>query len=420
MRVLLSYSAEHFDPDLPMEEQIHWGTSANVISRTIYSALSRRGDVTFIDAAQPDLAPRGPFDLFVGIQRNFGAILERSSPDAGILAAVNMHPAEHNELLLDFVVRERLPSSALHALDVHDVDERARALEAADSILLFGNGRTLASYTRHGIASEKIRLLSYGVDLRNGSASNGSSGRGREVRILYSASEIGLRKGFDIVASLAEDVDLEGLGAHLHIAGAATYPHYRAKLAELEERLAPRLTNHGWLEPSGEEYRRLLESSDYLLFPSLEEGQAGSVLDAMACGVIPLVSPNSGLDFSPLGFCELETGSARNRDLLRRACALPESERARLRRETLEHYDEFHAGFEARLDEALDELLGGSSAGVGSPGGFAAVAGGASPGRQALSLRQRVRRRYLVVRARWLSSWRLHRTLGAMRRRLPI
>jgi hypothetical protein len=140
----------------------------------------------------------------------------------------------------------------------------------------------------------------------------------------------------------------------------------------------------------------------------------------MACGVIPVVSPNSGLDFSPLGFCELETGSARNRDLLRRACALPESERARLRRETLEHYDEFHAGFEARLDEALDELLGGSSAGVGSPGGFAAVAGGASPGRQALSLRQRVRRRYLVVRARWLSSWRLHRTLGAMRRRLPI
>ena len=127
------------------------------------------------------------------------------------------------------------------------------------------------------------------------------------------------------------------------------------------DRLSPNVTNHGWLPASSAEYRTLLESCDYLLFPSLEEGQAGTVLDAMACGVIPLISPNCGVDFAPLGFCELEQASATNRELLRRACALSAAERSRLRQETLDYYDEFHAGFDGELERAIDELLAGST-----------------------------------------------------------
>jgi glycosyltransferase involved in cell wall biosynthesis len=415
MRFLLSYSADHFDPNLPVEEHDHWGTSANVISRTLYAALARHGDVTFIDATEPERVSSSAFDVFVGIQRNFGEILDACTADRSILIAVNMHPAEHNRLLLDFVVREELPASALHALDLHDVDRRARALDAADSILLFGNAHTLGSYTRHGIPGEKIELINYGVDVGTDRAAAPSPQGAPETQILYCASEIGLRKGFDIVAALADD--LPGLGAHLHIAGAASYPHYRATLDELEDR--PHVTNHGWLKPTSAEYRDLLEGCDYLLFPSLEEGQAGTVLDAMACGVIPLISPHCGVDLAPLGFCELETASARNRELLRRACALPESERARLRRKTIEYYDELHAGFDQRLEASIHDLLDRTAANGHHSVRHVPAAGNGRPP-EGIPLRQRARRRYLVTRARWLSHWRFHLILGGIRRRLPI
>lgn len=421
MRFLLSYSADHFDPKRPVAEHAHWGTSANVISRTLYAALRKRGEVTFIDATEPERVAGQRFDAFIGIQRNFGAILEQCSVDRSILVAVNMHPAEHNELLLGFVVREELPSASLHALDFQDVAQRARDLAAADSILLFGNSRTRDSYTAHGIPETKIRLVNYGVDVP-ASRPPDRSAAGSRTEILYSASEIGLRKGFDIVAALADQVGLGEHGAHLHIAGTATYPHYIAKLDELAERQGPHVTLHGWLPASSAEYRDLLDRCDYLLFPSLEEGQAGSVLDAMARGVVPLISRNCGVDFAPLGFCELARDSAHNRELLLGGCALTRIERNRLRAETLAHYREFHAGFEQRLEDTIDKLIAASPPARGRPG-TAQASTALSLSRMGLGngflrLRQRTRLRYLVARLRWFNTWKFHQVLGGVRRRL--
>jgi GT2 family glycosyltransferase len=357
VRSLLSYSAELFDPGRPPEEQSQWGSSANVISRTLYAILARRGETTFVDATTPEDVAGESFDVFIGIQRNFGRFLEGCEIGRSILVAVNMHPAEHNSLLLDFVVSENLPASALHPLDLLDADGRAAEISAADAILLFGNVATFNSYVRRGVPGEKIRLVNSASDL--GGAPSGGKRRSGGTGFLYCASEIGLRKGFDVVEATFGEADLEGLGARLQVVGRASYPHYRERLARFEERLGASVTDHGWLPATSPEYREVLDSVDYVFFPSLEEGQAGTVLDAMACGVIPLISANSGIDFAPLGFCELGTASDRNLDLLREACELPDAERDRLRAKTLEYYDEFHGDFERRLEGAVDDLLAG-------------------------------------------------------------
>ncbi len=317
--------------------------------------------MTFIDAAEPPDLDGRHFDAFIGIQRNFGAILESCSVDRSILVAVNMHPAEHNRILLDFIVEERLPSTAMHALDLHDTESRAGDIAAADSILLFGNVRTLNSYTRNGVPAEKIRLVNYGTDVRTERPAVRAESAPPGTQLLYAASEIGLRKGFDIIASLTEEVQLDRFGAHLHIVGAASYPHYRDRLEQLKSALGPVVTDHGWLRPASDEYRELLDHCDYHLFPSLEEGQAGTVLESMSCGVIPLISADCGVDFAPLGFCETATSSPRNRELLEEALGLDDAERERLRQKTLEYYDEFHAGFEHGLEGALEDLLSGST-----------------------------------------------------------
>ena len=356
MRILLSYSSDLFDPRLPLAEQKHRGSSAHIISRTLHDCLARRGEVTFIDAASPEEVEGERFDLFVGILRNFSRIQELCEVERSILVAVNMHPAEHNRLLLDFVVREGLPTTAMHSLDLHDVEARSRDIDAADLILLFGNVRTLNSYAENGVPIEKIKLVNGGSDLPLERAPARAT-ESEETQLVYCASEIGLRKGFDVLESAVADAGLDRLGAHLHIVGTASYDHYRKRVEELAERLGPRVTDHGWLPASSAEYRELLENADYLLFPSLEEGQAGTILDAMACGVIPLISENCGVDFAPLGFCELATASGRNVELLREACGLPADERQRLREKTLEYFDEFHGDFEWKIDVAVGDLL---------------------------------------------------------------
>jgi glycosyltransferase involved in cell wall biosynthesis/GT2 family glycosyltransferase len=359
MRFLLSYSSQHFNPALPAARHEHWGSSANIVSRTLHGLLGRRGDVTFVDAAAPDEVAGQRFDGFVGIVRNFTRILEICEIEHSVLIAVNMHPAEHNSLLLDFVVREKLPSAALHELDLLNVEERGGSVDAADAILLFGNVATLNSYLKHGVPREKVRLVNYGSDLAAHEPAERARKEG-DTDLLYCASEIGLRKGFDIVASAVPAADLEDLGAHLHIVGAPSYPYYRAKLEDLEDQLGPRISNHGWLAPSSSRYRELMDRIDFLFFPSLEEGQAGTVLDALSRGVIPLISPHCGIDFAPLGFCELEVASEHNVQLLRQACALPAAERRRQRAKALEYNDEFHAGYEEQLDLALGDVLSGS------------------------------------------------------------
>jgi glycosyltransferase involved in cell wall biosynthesis len=268
-----------------------------------------------------------------------------------------MHPAEHNRLLLDFVVREGLPTTAMHPLDLHDVEACSRDIDAADLILLFGNVRTFNSYVANGVPAEKIKLVNGGSDLRVQDPPVEETAGQSETHFVYCASEIGLRKGFDILEEAVTDAGLDRLGSHLHIVGRASYDHYRKRVEQLAERLDTHVTDHGWLPANSPEYRELLERADYLLFPSLEEGQAGTVLDAMACGAIPLISENCGVDFAPLGFCELATASERNVELLREACGLPTEERRRLREKTLEYYEEFHGGFERRLDVAVGDLI---------------------------------------------------------------
>lgn len=421
MRILLSYSSQHFDPRKPREHYEHYrGGSANVISSTLHELLGRHGEVTFVDAADPvDVAGRA-FDLFVGISRNFGRILAQCDIGCSIFVGVNMHPAEHNRRLLDFVVRERLPSRALHQLDILPTGRISHDIEAADAILLFGNVATFDSYIRQGVPRSKLRLLNYAtrppvrVPVRQSP--------GTETQLLYLASEIGLRKGFDVLAGAVTRARLEKMDAHLHVVGSPSYPHYRDKLRRLAERLGPSMTTHGWLPAAGAEYGAVLDRADFLVFPSLEEGQAGTVLDAIAHGVIPLISRAAGVDFAPLGFCEPRTISQRNVDLLAEACFLAPRERAHLRERTVGYYDEFHLGFQQHLERELDDMIAGRSQlrsqtllrtaragrrqeGPHRPSIHRTAIDDDSGMRDALPrARQRVRRRYLNTRRRWLNA----------------
>lgn len=353
MKILLSYSREHFDPALPRGEQRHLGTSANILASSLYDVLGRLGDVTYIDPTEHGSVAGQQFDLFVGQVRNFRQILQQCTVRRSVYFAVNMHPAARTAILRGAVRSEGLSVDSLASEDLVDVLEYERAIEAADYVVGVGNVAVLNSYLDNGVAPAKIKMLNYGV----GPALPTSSEGVQSNRILYSASRIGLRKGYDIVDGLIRTLVDSGADLHLDVVGTPASEHYRLKLEQLVAAHPARVRYHGWVDAKSQQYQQILQRNAFVLAPALEEGQAGAVLDALRAGLVPIVSHGTGIDFSPLGVLEPRVQSEVNQQILSRAIALPADELQRLREKSLDYYREFHEDFLPVLAETIERCL---------------------------------------------------------------
>jgi glycosyltransferase involved in cell wall biosynthesis len=356
VRILLSYSLPHFDPSKEPEEHQYWGSSASVLARTLYGLLSELGDVTYTDGSSFQQHEGKEFDLFVGIDNHFADILATCQIKKSIYWAVNMHPAARNRLLRDFIQAEGLGDEALADWDLVDEVATGKALKACDFIICVGSLAAYNSYVQEGIPKTKIKMVNYGV----GSSSKRPARRPGPKRFVYTSSEVGLRKGFDIVRALFSEREFEKKDFHLHIVGKPTNSFYNRQLSMLGKKLGNKLTYHGWVDSNTDEYQKLLQDADFLVFPALEEGQAGSVLDAIRQGAVPILSAHTGVDFSPIGTLELRRHSRSNREILKLALEMPRAELEGLRRKTDEYYKEFHLDFEQNLQETLRGALEGS------------------------------------------------------------
>lgn len=358
MKILLAYSKLHFDPTRPPERHKFWGSSASILARSLYEELSLLGDVTYIDAWKyDDIDLKGQsFDLFVGIISNFETIIKKcENVSKSVLWAVNMHPNERNELLRTFVDNERIPKEAIAEDDFQSSESLLGSIDVADFILCVGNTSVYNSYVKNGVPVTKIKMLTYGV---------GPTGKipariGKARTFTYVSSSIGLRKGFDIVIAMADELKQAGRPYKLHIIGPASTKYYENALNKLVAENAKKVTWHGWVDSASKEYNKLMEQSDFIMYPALEEGQAGTVTDAIRRGVIPIISNTTGIDFSPLGNLELRTDSVINSRIINKALNLNDQEVLTLRKRTLEYYEEFHTGFREHLKECLQGAFNG-------------------------------------------------------------
>lgn len=361
MKILFSYSFDHFDPKKDPAEHAHWHSSASILSRTLFDVLREVGEVTYIDRKDYSSVIGKEFDLFVGIAENFHAICKHCRIKKSVFLAVNMHPRERNRVLKKAWRKLGLPKSAFAHWEFHRPRKIERSLRTADHILCVGNDTTVQSYVKHGVPRSKIRRVNYGV-LRDTQAQQ-SGPRGAEherpCHFIYVASEIGLRKGFDIVADVSSNALATKTPFLLNIVGKPSTPYHEQKLKDLVDRSNGQIRFHGWIDSASESYWRLVESADFVIFPTLEEGQAGTVLDCISAGVIPLVSENAGFDFSPLG--HLTVCSTNNRSVFQTACGLPLVERERLREQTLRYYRDFHQQFKTSFTHAFNDILRGQT-----------------------------------------------------------
>lgn len=357
MEILLCYSLNHFNP-YSKNEQVNMGSSASILARTLFNILIKKGNVTYIDQSTLGTVKGKDFDIFIGIVGPFSKVINAINCKRSILFVVNMHPSERNELLLNFINNNNLniKNSLQIGHDTKDTFDERLAIKKADFILGVGNMQTLNSYLKFGVDFNKIKMLNYGL-LDSISHKSFTIKEFPKIRFVYVSSDIGLRKGFDIIYDIFSNKALKEKTFEIHVIGKSHNNFYSEKINKLKRLLDGKFFYHGWIDSSCTEYKKLIGGMDIILFPSIEEGQAGTVLDSISQGLIPVLSRNVGIDFSPLGNFDLELGNSNNYKIIGKIFEKSFDELKKLKNQAFEYYSEFHADFYDIFRENLDNII---------------------------------------------------------------
>jgi glycosyltransferase involved in cell wall biosynthesis len=223
-------------------------------------------------------------------------------------------------------------------------------LDAFDAFACVGNAFTAATHRRPG-----VRTFSFNnMPIRTFSPPRRVL---REVRhrFMYFASAGQVLKGLDLLLeafSRRPDLDLVVCGRF-----AAEKKFVRCFRRELNGR--PNIHPVGDEQVVGSEaFLDICGSCAFVILPSAAEGQPGTVVDCMHSGLIPVVTPQCGIDLDDFGFLIERPSSGAVERVLRRICETPVDELERRGAATLEAAREQFSvqAFEQRWREIFDAV----------------------------------------------------------------
>jgi len=167
-----------------------------------------------------------------------------------------------------------------------DEDEHSRRVFEVADLLLCPSG-WVASGVREFAPdqSHKIRILPYGSSISIAESPNTPDAG----RILFAGREP-LRKGLHYLADAAHRVRQTGMHIDVRAAGID-----RASVEWMKQGDEIHMLGTLPMDQMHAEY----DKADMVVFPSLSEGQAGVLLEAMACGCPVIATRESGVDFEP-------------------------------------------------------------------------------------------------------------------------
>lgn len=290
--VILLYSRRHFDPDseAPLRQ-----SSAGVIASQIYSELKeyQNYQVQYLDSY--NLREWIPFKnsrpiLLIGILENLHLASRFFKADQVIALLVNCHPWERllraTKALSSGMERRALISS-------DGIFEEVKNLECSSAAILFGNQRTLSTYSKWKYKGEII-LKGYSPKLDARFKRDPASYiKKQRFNCLFFASDFSYRKGIDRLISLVES-DLDKSRDYFFVGEISNT--YWIKI--FSQKLANFHNVHfmGPLSKNSNEFDLVLKEIDYAVFPSREEGLLGTLLESMELGIPCLYSKECGVD----------------------------------------------------------------------------------------------------------------------------
>jgi len=290
-RALLNYLVKPFH--LGQESADRHSYSNESIARMMARSLNRNGYVVdVVDWLDTTFQPACDYDLFIGMTPSFQRLANLLKPDTiKIYWATRSHASFEKAALqarLDALYKRRGLSLREDELFAGIRDD---GVESADAIFVIGNQQTVSTYDHLGLPTYAVTNACLPIKKPELDAKDFATAR---KNFLFLSSWGLVHKGLD------QTLDAFSKMPDLHLWICAPLKDDRAFLRAYRTELFDRSNIHpiGWVDLHSEKFRHLVNRCAFQLFPSCAEGMAGSVLNGMSQGLIPLITRESGIDLA--------------------------------------------------------------------------------------------------------------------------
>ena len=159
--------------------------------------------------------------------------------------------------------------------------------EHCDVISMFGNEFTAATYGKY---SNMIQHLPMSVSTQPEIVMGKDFGKAKK-NFLWFNSYGALLKGLDVIIEAFNRMpDLE-----LFVCGKLEPEADLMHSTIMQSKITPNIHFQGWIETDGEEFKKILLETAWVISASFSEGGGGSILNCMAKGLIPIISRSTSI-----------------------------------------------------------------------------------------------------------------------------
>jgi hypothetical protein len=128
-----------------------------------------------------------------------------------------------------------------------------------------------------------------------------------------------VRKGLDLLLEVFPGLS----GIHLYVCGNYDKEHDFRRIYRKELFATPNIHPIGFIFVDSAAFRRITEQCAFAIHPACSEGQAGSVIQCMHAGLIPIVSRETGIDVDRIGYLLQDDSLETLRDAILSVSSLP-------------------------------------------------------------------------------------------------
>jgi glycosyltransferase involved in cell wall biosynthesis len=173
---------------------------------------------------------------------------------------------------------------------------------------------------------------------------------------LWFGSSRFIHRGLDLVI----DIFRERKELTLHICGPVTYETDFFKLYESTISACPNIVIHGFVDIGKPQFRKIMDQCAFLIYPSISDAGAASVLTAVGNGgLLPVISRNCGLDFDPFAIFIEEVNERSIKTAIDAAVKLPEEELKIRSRQAYDYVSRQHSleNFHREMKKTIESII---------------------------------------------------------------
>lgn len=195
-----------------------------------------------------------------------------------VLEMGSMHILENQHIL-----EQEFSKHGFHAapIDQRNIDKMLQEYEEVDAIMV-PSSHVFDSFVKHGFSSKKIIVIPYGTNIQQ---FNSRTVKPNKFHLLF-VGRVGLAKGMHYLLEAWDKLNFAKKDAELHIVGPVD-----EQMKQYLERRKKNETVTWYGGVAHEKLSKLYRQASLFVLPSLQEGMAMVLIEAMASG-LPIMATN--------------------------------------------------------------------------------------------------------------------------------